>query len=228
MKTAANLLILAAVALAAAQAQTTDEIVCRMMERDQARQSTLGSYSWISTYTLDNKDRHAEMQVRWKRNSDGTKQYTVVYERGDGGVRDHVFHKLLESEVEASRPEIRDRNRMNTKNYTFRLTGSEEIGGRLAYVLEVQPKVEAKYLTSGRIWVDAEDYAVVQVEGSPAKRPSFWTKSVSFTQTFEKQGQFWVAACNKSVTDAKIFGKADLVIRHSDYRFNAAGTAVTD
>lgn len=223
MKTTVMMLI-SAWPLLAGQAPTTDEIVSRMMEQDRVRQSSLGAYTWMSHYVLDNKDRHAEMMVRWTRHADGTKRYEVVYERGDGGVRGHVFHKLLESEVEASQPAYRERNRLNATNYSFRLTGIEEINGRPAYVLETEPKTDSKYLTRGRIWVDAVDYAVVQVEGAPAKKPSFWTNHVSFVQTFEKNGDRWMAACNRSVTEAKLFGKADLVIRYFDYKSGVADT----
>jgi len=225
MKTTVMMLI-SALPLLAGQAPTTDEIVARMMEHDQAHQASLGVYVWTSHYVLDNKDRHAEMLVRWTRQADGTKRYQVVYERGDGGVRSHVFHKLLESEVEASQPAFRDRNRLNTTNYSFSLTGAEEIKGRLAYVLNIQPKTDSKYLTRGRIWVDATDYAVVQVEGAPSKKPSFWTNRVNFIQTFEKNGDHWMASCNRSVTEAKLFGQADLVINYFDYKFGvAAATA---
>ena len=218
MKTAA-LLLTTALTLMGAQAPSAEEIVNRMMERDQARQASLKTYSWMSQYVLDNKERHAEMMVRWTREEDGSKRYDLLYERGDGAVRDHVFHKLLASEVEASQPALQGRNRLNTTNYTFQLSGSEELNGRLAYVLAIEPKLDSKFLVKGRIWVDAADYAVVKVEGSPAKRPSFWTNAVSFVQTFEKTGDYWMAASNRSVTEAKMFGEADLVIKHSGYNF---------
>ncbi len=218
MKTAIMMMIFALSAIGA-QAPAADEIVKQMIERDQARQLSLRAYSWKSQYTLDNKERHAEMMVTWTRQADGTKSYEVVYERGDGAVRDHVFHKLLEAEVEASQPAVQSRNRLNDKNYKFRLTGSEEINGRPAYVLEIEPKTESKYLIRGRIWIDAADYAVVKVEGRPSKKPSFWTNAVSFVQTFEKAGDYWMAASNRSVTDAKLFGEADLVIKHFGYSF---------
>lgn len=221
MKTVSITLLSAVAATVAFAAQTpsTEEIVARMMERDQVRQSSLGSYTWTSQYVLDNKERHAEMTVRWTRQPDGTKTFRIVLEAGDGGVRDHVFHKLLESEREASQPALQERNRLNTRNYTFELTGAEPIQGRPAYILQIEPKAEAKFLTKGRIWVDAADFAVVQVEGSPSKKPSFWTNSVAYLQTFEKTGDFWMASSNRSITEAKIFGKAEMVIKHFDYKF---------
>ncbi len=220
MKTAILMLISAAAASASVNAHvqpSTDEIVARMMESDQARRIALGSYTWTSQYVLDNKERHAEMTVRWTRQADGAKRFEIVSETGDGCVRSHVFHKLLESEVEASQPQLQERNRMNSNNYSFELQGVEPINGRPAYVLEIQPKNEAKYLTKGRIWVDASDYAVVQMEGSPSKKPSFWTNHVSYVQTFEKTGDFWLASSNRSITEVKVFGKAEMVIKHFDY-----------
>ncbi len=227
MKTAAMMMLLSAAAALAAETPTTEQIVARMMERDQMRQSALGAYSWTSNYVLDNKERHAEMQVRWTRHADGTKAFQMLYERGDGGVRSHVFHKLLESEVEAAQPAFQERNRLNSRNYSFRLAGSEQIRGRTAFILEIEPLAEAKYLTRGRIWVDTEDYAVVQVEGRPSKKPSFWTNNVAFVQTFEKTGGFWMAASNRSVTEAKVFGTADMLIRHFDYKL-ASPAAVSE
>lgn len=222
------MMLISTLPLFTGQTPTGDEIVARMLERDQAHQASLGVYAWTSRYVLNNKDRHAEMMVQWTRQADGTKRYQVVYERGDGGVRSHVFHKLLESEVEASQPAFRDRNRLNTTNYSFSLTGAGEVRGRLAYVLDIQPKTDSKYLTRGRIWVDATDYAVVQVEGAPSKKPSFWTNRVNFVQTFEKTGDHWMAACNRSVTEAKLFGEAELVINYFDYKFEeSAGHAGT-
>ncbi len=218
MKTAI-LILLSALASFAAPALTKDEILDHMRQYDQLRQSSLPAYTWLSQYTLDNKERHAEMLVNWTRERDGTKHFSILSECGDGAVRSHVFHKLLESEVEASQPELQSRNRLNDQNYDFQLTGSEQLNGRWAYVFEIQPKTASKFLVSGRVWVDATDYAVVQVEGSPAKRPSFWTKSVSFIQTFEKTGNGWMAAENRSVTDAKLFGAASLVVKHSGYSF---------
>ena len=113
---------------------------------------------------------------------------------------------------------------MTPANYSFELTGKETVNGREAYVLALTPKTDAKFLTRGRIWIDARDYAVIQIEGSPARNVSFWTKSVSFVQTFEKSGDFWFVASNRSLTDAKIFGLAELTIQYFDYNF-AAGSA---
>lgn len=98
-------LVYSAVAALGAEPPNTDQIVAQIVERDRHRQVAIGAYSYTSTYVLQNKDRHAEMVVRWTREADGVKHFVIFSEQGDGGVRKHVFHRLLEAEVEASHPE---------------------------------------------------------------------------------------------------------------------------
>jgi hypothetical protein len=203
-------------------------MVAKMMECDRARQMEIGSYSFASDYVLQNKDRHAKMVVRWTRHADGVKEFAVISESGDGGVRKHVFHRLLQAEVEASRPEQQAQTRITLDNYSFELTGIETVNGREAFVLDLEPRNQSKYLTRGRIWVDASDYVVIRVEGAPAHKVSFWTKNVSFLQTFEKDGRWWVPASNHSMTDARIFGLANLTINYFDYQFAKPAVAGTE
>ena len=88
---------------------------------------------------------------------------------------------------------------------------------RAAYVLEIRPKRSEKYLFQGRIWVDAEDYALARAEGKPAKKPSFWTKSIHFVQIYQRCGPFWFPLSTQSVTEAHVFGTTDLSIEYFDY-----------
>jgi len=217
MKTIAAFIFSTVAALA--DLPTADEVIANVMERDQARQASIGAYSVTSKYVLQNKNRHAEMVVRWTRQADGVKEFVVLSEQGDGGVRSHVFHRLLEAEVEASRPEQQAHTRITPDNYSFLLAGTEKIEGHEAFVIELEPKTQNKYLTRGRIWVDTCDFAVVRVEGAPAHKVSFWTKDVNFVQTFEKNGDWWMPTSNHSLTDARLFGLADLTIEYSDYEF---------
>jgi hypothetical protein len=218
MKTIAAI-ICSALAALAADCPSADQMMAKVMEREQARRANIGAYSFTSTYVLQNKNRHAEMVVRWTRQADGVKDFTILSEVGDGGVRKHVFHRLLEAEAEASQPEQQARTRMTPDNYSFHLLGAENIDGRNAFLIELEPRSDSKYLTRGRILVDACDFSVLRVEGSPAHKVSFWTKDVNFVQTFQKNGDWWVPATNHSLTDARLFGLADLTIEYSGYQF---------
>jgi hypothetical protein len=125
---------------------------------------------------------------------------------------------MVETESDTSRPQTRAKNRITTENYSFQMIETSPIEGRMAYVIEANPKREDKSLFRGRIWVDIEDYALVRVEGKPAKNPSFWTKSVQFVQQYQKSGQLWFPHMTTSVTDARIFGRTDVSIRYFNYK----------
>jgi hypothetical protein len=49
------------------------------------------------------------------------------------------------------------------------MLGTDSINGRAAYVIAISPKTQNKYLLRGKVWVDADEYAIVRIEGVPAK-----------------------------------------------------------
>ena len=198
---------------------TAEQIVARMAAHDLERQSSVEGYAGMRRYILENLKfkKRAEMLVKVKGDQDGTKHFEVVSEDGWKAAHKHVFRKMLESESETSRPEIRASAKLNSENYEFELVGSRELAGRLAYVLEIRPKRKEKNLFRGRIWVDSQDYALVRAEGNPAKKPSFWTKSIHFVQVYQKSGSLWFPLSTRSVTEAHLFGTTDVNIDYFDY-----------
>jgi hypothetical protein len=226
-----SILFLSTLALAAgdpgAPPPSADEVLARMIKRDQERQAALDGYTARRRYILEN-DRHhkrAEMLVRMKCLSNGSKQFDVVSSAGWRSARNHVFPRLLSAEVDASQPGSRDRSRIIPENYSFAMVGAETVNDRRAYVIALTPKTANKYLMKGKIWVDAEEYAIVRIEGQPAKNPSFWVKSVHFVHTYGKQGPFWLPVSNNSVNDVRIFGTTELKIEYFGYVPNTPAAA---
>jgi len=206
-----------------ASAQTSDplpsaeDVVAKMMQFDAQRQSELTGYTAIRHYAAANKKRHAEMLVRVSCDSSGAKEFTIVSEEGSGSIRKHVFQKLLSEETEASRHGTRVTTRLIPDNYQFQMAGRENLKTGPAYVLSVVPKTLNKYLINGKIWVDANDYSIIRIEGQPAKNPSFWVRSVHFVHTYQKVGQFWFASSTHTTSEIRIFGESELTIENSDY-----------
>jgi len=206
---------------------TAAEIVTRMAKRDQERRQSLSGYTAVRRYVLENVQHHkrAEMLVRVDANEEGTKTFSMISSAGWGAVRKHVFPKLLKEETDASRPELQRLSRIVPENYTFSLGGIETIDSRDTYVINLVPRVEDRYLIRGRIWIDASDYALVRVEGQPAKSPSFWIKSVHFVHQYTKQGSYWFPAYDRSVSDARFIGATEVRIEYFDYEPNTSSLA---
>jgi hypothetical protein len=200
-------------------APTAEEIVKHMAAHDFARQASIKGYSGMRRYILENHNFHkrAEMLVQVQGDPDGTKHFEIVFEQGWEVAQKHVLRMMLESETETSRPEMRARTRLIEENYDFALIGTELVSGRAAYVLEIHPKRNEKYLFRGRIWVDIEDYALARAEGEPAKKPSFWTKNVHFVEIYQKSGPVWFPVSTQGVTEAHLFGTTDVSIEYFDY-----------
>jgi hypothetical protein len=201
------------------QLPSAEEIVARMGARDLQRQARMEGYVGTRRYVLENRHlhKHAEMLARVQGEGDGTKHFAVLSEDGWNAANKHVLRKMVESEAETSRPEMRSKTKINTENYDFEVVGIESVGDRTSYVLEVNPKRKDKYLFQGRIWVDVEDYALVRVEGSPAKNPSFWTKSTHFVQTYKKSGPVWFPVSTQSTTEVRVFGTTNVNIEYFNY-----------
>lgn len=204
-----------------------DEIIGTMMQKDADRRAAFEGYSAVRTYFIENAEhgKRAEMTVRIVCRRDGTKNFEVLSESGWGGARKHVFPRLLEAEATASKPGNGEDSRIDAENYTFRMIGLEHISGRRAYAIEVIPKVPKKYLIRGTVWVDTEDFAILRMEGSPAKSPSFFIRSVRFTHTYQKNGSFWLPVSDVSVSNAKIFGPTELTIQYRDYQLTSQHAA---
>jgi hypothetical protein len=207
------------------QLPSVDDVVAKMMERDNQRKAALHGYEAVRHYVLENPRHHkrAEMLVRIKCLEDGSKEFETVSASGWGAARNHLFPRLLESEREASLPNLRGQSRITPENYSFEMIGKDFIDRRPTYVMAIAPKTQNKYLIRGKIWVDLNEYAILRIEGEPAKNPSFWVKSVHFVHDYQKSGPFWLPVHDRSVTDVRILGATELTIEYFDYTPNASG-----
>ena len=201
-----------------------DEVMAKMFAQDGKREALSQGYAGYRRYIFDNNrlHKHAELLVTVKCDPDGSKHFDVVTEEGWKTANHKILRKMMESEAETSFPQTRPKSRLTPDNYSFAMVQQDSVEGRPTYVIDVTPKREDKYLFEGRIWVDANDYALVRAEGKPAKNPSFWTRSIHFVHQYQKSGDFWFPATTESITQARIFGNTDVTIQYFDYAPNTA------
>lgn len=205
---------------------TAAEVVHNLVQMNLHRVQALHAYQGTRTYRVEYHGfpgtRSAEMVVNVKYLSPGTKEFILQSATGSKQIIDRVFKKLLEAEKEALDAGIQRRSALADQNYSFTLIGYESGFSGAMYVLRAEPRRKDKFLYRGRIWVDAEDFAVVRLEAEPAKNPSFWTKKAEIVQVYTKVSDFWLPAYNHSVTSIRLGGRAELTIDYKDYEIMGA------
>jgi hypothetical protein len=205
---------------------STEEIVTKMVGRNLERARALGAYQGTRVYRLEYRgfpgSRSADMIVDVTYRSPGTKDFAIRSESGSRLIIDRIFKRMLQAEKEAITEENQSRVALNQDNYRFALAGYASMPTGPSYILSVEPRTDNKLLYRGRIWVDAEDFAVVRLEAAPAKNPSFWTKETKIEQVYAKVGNFWLPVSNRSSSDIRLGGHASFTIDYRDYQITAA------
>ena len=203
------------------------QIVAAMQDRNLARAAALKHFHSVRHYSVEYRGYAAkvaaQMEVEADYDAASGKSFHIVSQSGSKLLIDKVLKRLLESETDAQKKHSSD---LTNANYSFKLAGQEDVAGRPAYILDVEPLTDNKYLYRGKIWVDAADFALARIEAEPAKNPSFWISSTAIHHRYEKTGSFWLPAQNESDTDVRVGGKAVLRIDYGKYDVTPAAALV--
>lgn len=206
---------------------TAEQVIHNLEEMNLRRDQALHAYHATRTYRVKYHGffgvRSAEMVVGVTYLSPGRKEFVIQSETGSKLIIDKVFNKLLAAEKEESEPKVERQFALTGANYRFTLIGQENGPAGEAYVLEVEPRRKDRFLYRGRIWVDADDFAVVRLKAEPTKNPSFWTRKADIDEVYTKVSDFWLPASNHSVSTIRLGGHADLTIEYTNYEITDAG-----
>jgi hypothetical protein len=200
------------------------QIFAELDAHNELRKSALHDYSARRTYqVVDLKGKvHAEEIGRMEFRAPDKKQFVVTSETGSGMIRRMALNQLISSEIEAAAGKERHDSAISPENYSLDLLGEQQVGPYRCFVAQAVPKRKDKYLFEGRVWIDVEDYAVVRIEGHPAKKLSFWIQRADFVRQYQKIGSFWLPRRDETFVQVRMYGKKVLTIDHRDYVVNAA------
>ena len=208
---------------------TTDDVITKMLEHNRTQNEALRRYSAVRTYEIKNAEGKlaAEAVVHVTYEAPNRKTFDKTSEEGSRIVRHLVFDRLMQSEGETVSGQEHHDSAITTANYNFALTGEADLGSYHCFVLAATPKRHDKYLFEGRIWVDAEDFAIVQIAGHPAKKPSFWLNRADFVRQYQKIEGFWLPYRDETSVDVKMYGGKTFTVDHERYIINSTTSAET-
>ncbi len=202
---------------------TESQLFAELDAHNELRKSALHDYTARRTYqVVDLKGKvHAEEIGRMEFHAPDKKIFVVTSESGSGVVRRMALNQLISSEVEAAAGKEHHDSAISPENYSLDLLGEQSVGSHRCFVAQAVPHRKDKYLFEGKLWIDVDDYAVVRIEGHPAKKLSFWIQRADFVRQYQKIGDFWLPQRDETVVQVRMYGKKVLTIDHQGYVVNA-------
>lgn len=205
---------------------TATHIFDELLAHNALRTATLVNYTAFRTYqVVDLKGKvHAEEAGLMEYRAPDRKTFSVTSEKGSILVRRLALNALIASEIETTAGKQHHDSAITPANYSLDLLGEQQVGPYNCFVAQAIPKRKDKYLFEGKVWIDAEDYAVVRIEGHPAKKLSFWIQRADFVRQYQKIGSFWLPQRDTTFVDVRLYGKKFMTIDHRDYIVNRSVT----
>lgn len=209
---------------------SVNQVVDKLQQKNAQRAAALAEFNSTRIYRIQYNSlfgsHDAEMVVKATYRAPDSKTFTVISQSGSRFVIDHVLKRLMESEQEYLNENNRQATEMDANNYKFRLAGYETTKDGAQYVLDLEPRSGNKFLYRGKIWVDAKDFAVVRMDGEPAKNPSLWIRKTEIHHRYIKVDDFWLPAENHTESLTRMGGRAVLSIEYKDYQITKASPIV--
>jgi len=203
---------------------TEDQIFTQLLAHNEQRRAALADYTaWRTYQVVDLKGKvHATEIGRMEFHSPNRRTFVVTSESGSGLIRRLALSPLIASEIETAAGKEHRESAITPENYAAVLLGEQQVGPYRCFVMQAVPKRTDKYLFEGKLWIDVEDYAVVRIEGHPAKKLSFWIERADFVRQYQKIGGFWLPQRDETFVQVRMYGKKMLTIDHQDYVVNGA------
>jgi outer membrane lipoprotein-sorting protein len=196
-----------------------NQVFAELVAHNGLRSAALLEYTATRTYQVRGLSGkvHAQEVGRMEYRAPDQKTFVVTSEEGSVLVRRLALNPLIASEIKAAGGKDRHDSAITPENYSLELLGEQQVGPYHCFVARATPKRPDKYLFEGKVWIDAQDYAVVRIEGHPAAKLSFWIKQADFVRQYQKIDGLWLPQRDETFVDVRLYGKKVLTIDHRDY-----------
>lgn len=211
-------LVLAAGFTLAQATPSLDQIVDRLEKAQADNHSNLRAYTVTREFRVlsGDHDEKTDSAVRATVSFVPPDRQSFVVDSASGNDRGiAAVKKILESESE-----LRDSGTsaaFTRENYDFTFQGVGEESSRRCYILGLNPKHKESHLMKGRVWVDAQSYLPVKVDGELSKSPSWWVKQVHVTTDFANVKGMWLPTSTQAVAELRVFGRHTLMSQARDF-----------
>ena len=196
-----------------------------------AREDHLIGYTATEHYVVyrngDQQHPAAEMYVKTTYHSDTGKTYQILSETGSVLLRKQLLERMLDSEKTVTQPAIRRTALINSTNYDMAVKGTATQDGRPGLVMEIAPRRISPYLFRGQIWVDAQDYSIVRLEGITSKSPTVFASPTQVSRQYRMVNGFPMATHATASTAIFLVGQTTIAIDYTNYVLQVAANSTS-
>ncbi len=205
-------------------------IVRRIDAAVYARESDVAGYSVQEHYAIyrnGEANPSAEQTIRTVFRVGAGKDFTAISQSGSGLLRSAVIDKVLAGEKEMSQADTRDGVLVDSANYEITPEPVQaQMNGRQCVIVDLKPRRKSSHLFNGKAWVDAEDFMVVHLEGSPSQSVSFLAGETTVSRDYSRVEGFPMAFHAEAHSHSFLLGDTVLKIDYSGYQIQHAAPAV--
>ncbi len=196
------------------------EVIRGLDQAQNGREIALSGYSVTEHYTVQNNrfNTAGEIVIEALFSRGQGKTYRVISRSGSSVLQTRVLEKLLKEEANMSHGLAWQQSRLISANYRMRWVGQQMVQGQPCDVLEVVPRVKTPHVLKGRVWVDAQNYLLVRVEGRLITSPSFFAGQPMIVREYKNIDGFAFVQRSHAVSDSLLFGRTELNIDYSGYK----------
>lgn len=208
----------------AQQPQDIGSIVRGVDASVKSRIDRLAGYTVTEHYAVfrgkDEAHPAAEMLVKTTYTRQTGKSYEIVTQSGSSLWRNEVLHTLLDNEKRMSQPGNVQTALINSANYDMKLDAHprDRLNGRDCLVLDITPRHNSEYLFKGRLWVDAQDFAIVQLKGTASKSAFFLASAAEVSRQYSELDALPMATHAEAVSGSPLLGQTTVKIDYSNYQ----------
>jgi hypothetical protein len=198
---------------------TGDSIFAKLVAHNERQLGTLPGYTAVRRHrVIDSRGEvYAEEMAHIEYRAPGKKTFVVTSEKGWGPNGHFTLDQLVAGDLEATEGDDDRVSSIIPANYNLRPFAEQQVGPFHCFVVQAIPKRKKNGLFEENIWIDVQDYAIVQSEGRPVKRRSFWIGREYSVRQYQKIDGFWLPQRDETLVRLRLYGTKILSIDHWDY-----------
>jgi hypothetical protein len=203
---------------------TSQQIIQRIDEAVYRRFNAISGYTVQEQYNLyRNSDPNpaAQETIQTSYTRSVGKEYTPIAQSGSAVLRSAVIDHVLAGEKEVNLAANREGALITSKNYKMDpQPGTIDKNGRPCILVTLKPLRKSTHLFTGKMWVDAADFTVVRLEGTPSESPSVFAGQTIVARDYIQVDGFSMATHAEAHSHSFLFGDTTLKIDYANYKID--------